>query len=738
MDIDRLTLEEKASLLSGRDFARTDGIERAGIASIALSDGPHGVRWQGESGDHLGIGDSVPATCFPPAVAVGSSWNPEVAARLGAALGREARALGVSVSLGPGVNIKRSPLCGRNFEYYSEDPLLTGVLAAAHVRALQAESVGASVKHFAANNQETDRMRVSAEVDERTMREIYLPAFEHVVKDARPATVMASYNRLNGVHATENAWLLDEVLRTEWGFEGVVISDWGAVGDRVAALKAGTDLQMPGTGGIDDAKVVRAVRNGELDESTVDGSVRRIVALTKQYAPVPAVYDAEAHHRLARELAAECAVLLKNDGGALPIAPAIRRIAVIGQQAAHPRFQGGGSSHITPTRVDTPLDAIRALAGGRNQVVTHAPELDDRAAEDVRKADVAIVFAGLSEGDESEGYDREHMNLPTAQVEMIRATAAVAARTVVVLSNGGVVSLEGWHTEVDAILEGWLLGQAGGGAIADLLFGEVNPSGRLAETIPLRLQDTPAYLNFPGEAGRVLYGERIMVGYRYYGYTRTPVRYPFGHGLSYTTFETTDLVVTATGDDSAIAAMTVTNTGSRAGKHVVQVYIAPGEAPVQRPVRELRAFAKVALDPGESTRLEIPLGRRAFAYYDVEAARWTVAPGEYTVQIGESATRVVAQRTVALTGEAPAKPLGLESPLKDWFDHPVAGPRLIEALSENLTAEQKEQAESQSHLLRMVESMPIRQFIEFTGLTVSTETLERLAEESRAATAAGR
>ncbi|MFB4303858.1 glycoside hydrolase family 3 C-terminal domain-containing protein [Actinomadura sp. NTSP31] len=738
MDIDQLTLEEKASLLSGRDFAHTERIEHAGLASIALSDGPHGVRWQGQSGDHLGIGDSVPATCFPPAVAVGSSWDPEVAARLGAALGREARALGISVSLGPGLNIKRSPLCGRNFEYYSEDPLLTGVLAAAHVCALQGEGVGASIKHFAANNQETDRMRVSAEVDERTLREIYLPAFEHVVKNAQPATVMAAYNRLNGVHATESSWLLGDVLRTEWGFDGLVVSDWGAVGDRVAALKAGTDLQMPGTGGIDDAKVVQAVRNGELDEAIVDDSVRRIVALTRQYRPEPAVHDAEAHHRLARELAGECAVLLKNDADVLPIASRIRRIAVIGEQATNPRFQGAGSSHITPTHIDTPLEAIQAFADSGDQTVTYAPQLDVQAAEAVREADIAIVFAGLSADDESEGFDREHIHLPTAQVETIRATAAVAARTVVVLSNGGVVSLEDWHTEVDAILEGWLLGQAGGSAIADLLFGAVNPSGRLAETIPLRLQDNPVHLNFPGEAGKVLYGERVMVGYRYYGYAQTPVRYPFGHGLSYTTFETTDLAVTVTGDDCATAALTVTNTGSRPGKHVVQLYIAPGRAPVQRPVRELRAFTKVALAPGESTRVEMPLSRRAFAYYDVEASRWTVAPGEYTVQIGESAARIVAQQTITLTGQSLAKPLSLESPLKDWFDHPVAGPRLLDALSENLTAEQKEQAESQSHLLRMIDSMPIRQFIDFTGLTVSTETLERLAEESRAASAAGR
>lgn len=728
--LDRLTLEEKASLLSGRDFSGTKAIDRVGITSIKLCDGPHGVRLQTEGGDHLGIGDSVPATCFPPAVAVGSSWNPQVAARLGAALGREARALGVSISLGPAMNIKRSPLCGRNFEYYSEDPHLTGILAAAHVRALQAEGVGASAKHFAANNQETDRMHVSAEVDERTLREIYLAAFERVVKEAQPATVMAAYNKINGVYATEHRWLLDDVLRTEWGFDGLVVSDWGAVSDRVAALQAGTDLQMPGTGGVDDAEIVQAVRDGRLDEALVDASARRVLRLVDRYAPGEADFDADAHHALARELAAECAVLLKNDRATLPVGADVRRIAVIGEFAATSRYQGGGSSHVHPTRVDSALEAIQALAKDRDRTVTYAPSLGEGAVEAARDADLAIVFAGLTEDEESEGFDRRHIDLPAEQIEMIRAVAAAAPRTAVVLSHGGVVTLEDWHDDVEAILDCWLLGQAGGGAIADLLFGVANPSGRLAETIPLRLEDHPVFVNFPGEAGKVLYGERVMVGYRYYETVGAPVRYPFGHGLSYTTFETSDLDVTVTGDDTAVVAVTVTNTGRRAGKHVVQVYIATKAGPVRRPARELRAFTKVALDPGESVRVELPLDRRAFAYYDVEDSRWAVAPGEYTVQIGESAARIVAERTITLAGESVARPLSRTSSVKDWFGHPTVGPLLMQELTANLTDEQKEQAEDYAHMLRMVESMPMKQFLGFAGLGLSDGTVDRLIELS--------
>ncbi|MBE1576984.1 glycoside hydrolase family 3 C-terminal domain-containing protein [Amycolatopsis roodepoortensis] len=719
-----LTLEQKASLLSGRDFWHTEAIEAAGIPSIMLSDGPHGLRRQDSEADNLGVHDSVSATCFPPSVAVGSSWDPDVAARIGAAIGREARAAGVSVVLGPGVNIKRSPLCGRNFEYYSEDPLLSGVLASAYVRAMQAEGVGASLKHFAANNQETDRMRVSAEVDERTLREIYFPAFERVVTEAQPATVMCSYNRVNGVYAAQNRRLLTDVLRDEWGFDGAVVSDWGAVNDRVAALAAGLDLEMPGTGGSGDAEIVAAVRSGELDEGVVDRSVRRLLALVDRTTPAGGHIDPDEQHRLAKEVAADCAVLLKNDRDTLPLTTR-SAVAVVGEFAANPRFQGGGSSHVNPTRVDTALDAIRALG----ESVTYASGLADNAVEIAREADVAVIFAGLGERDESEGFDRDTIDLPAAQVELIKAVAAASSRTVVVLSHGGVVSLEGWHDDVDAILDGWLLGQAGGSALADLLFGVTSPSGHLAESIPLRLQDNPSYLNFPGEAGHVRYGEGVMVGYRYYETAEVAVRYPFGHGLSYTTFETAGLTVTATGDDTATVAVNVTNTGTRAGKHVVQVYVATDAAPVRSPARELRAFTKISLEPGETRRVELTLDRRAFAWYDIGLSRWVVSPGGYTVQIGESAARIVAEAAITLAGDVIIPVLSIDSTVEEWFGHPIVGPELGELL-----AGEGDRAESSADWMRMVASMPMRQFTKlmaYRGVSLPTDALPRLIELSK-------
>ncbi|SDG70458.1 beta-glucosidase [Lentzea fradiae] len=724
-----LTLELKASLLSGSNFWSTKAIDAADVPSMVLVDGPHGLRYQDAETDHLGVHSSQPATCFPTAAAVGSSWDPEVAAEIGAAVGREARAVGVTVSLGPGVNIKRSPLCGRNFEYYSEDPLLSGLLGAAHVRGLQKEGVGASVKHFAANNQETDRMRVSADVDERTLREIYFPAFETIVTEAHPATVMCSYNKVNGVLASQNRWLLTDVLRDEWGFDGAVVSDWGAVADRVAALAAGLDLEMPGTGGTTDAEIVAAVRRGELDEAVVDRSVRRVVELAKRAAPPTGSVDVEAHHALAKRLAADCAVLLKNQQETLPITPG-STVAVIGEFATEARFQGGGSSHVNPTRVDTPLDAIRALG----TPVSYARNLDDNAAEIAREAEVTVVFAGLEEADESEGYDRESIDLPAAQVELIRRVAAVSRRTVVVLSHGGVVSLEGWHDDVDAILDCWLLGQAGGAAIADLLYGTASPSGRLAETIPVRLQDNPSYFNFPGEQGHVRYGEGVLVGYRYYETAEVEVRYPFGHGLTYTTFETSGLSVTPTGDDSALVSVTVTNTGPVAGKHVVQVYAATSAGPVRRPARELRAFTKIALAPGESRTVELELGRRAFAYYDIELSRWVVAPGDYTVQIGENAAVVVAEEQITLVGDVIRRELSLDSPVQDWFSHPAVGPVITRTLEAGMTAEHANLAAESPDAMRMVASLPMKQFTHFlsqSGLHLSPEALADMIELSR-------
>jgi beta-glucosidase len=735
----QLTLEQKAALLSGRDFWSTQPIEDAGVRSVVLTDGPHGVRRQAEAADHLGLHGSRPATCFPPAVAVGASWNPEVARQVGAAVGREARAAGVHVLLGPGVNIKRSPLCGRNFEYYSEDPLLSGVLGAAHVRGQQGQGVAASVKHFAANNQETERMRVSADVDERTLREIYLPAFERIVTQAAPATVMCAYNRLNGVYAAEHRWLLTEVLREQWGFTGAVVSDWGAVHDPVASIAAGLDLEMPGTNGRSAARLVAAVRGGELDEAVVDAAVDRVLALTDPAPAAGEAVDVDAHHALARQLAAECVVLLKNDGGALPLAGSAR-VAVLGEFARTPRFQGGGSSRVTPTRVDVPLDAIRVLVGDGGGEVTFAPgfTLDGTCEEALRAeavaaaatADIAVIFAGLAEPDESEGFDRTDLGLPQVQVELIRAVAAVARRTVVVLSNGGVVSVDGWHDQADAIVEGFLLGQAGGSALADVLFGAVNPSGRLAETIPVRLADTASFVNFPGEQGHVRYGEGVMVGYRWHETVRLAARYPFGHGLSYTSFTTTDLTVTASGDDTASATVTVTNTGDRAGRHVVQVYVATDAGPVRRPVRELRAFTKVHLAPGESRAVTLHLDRRAFAYWDVERSAWAVAAGTYAVQVCQDAATVVAEQPVTLPGDQVVRELTLGSTVAEWYSHPVVGPTLVDDLTTALPADIGVPAVT-PQLLRMIGSMPMQKVVDMLGGSVVLPTFQRLLARSR-------
>ncbi|TDC98470.1 beta-glucosidase [Actinomadura sp. 7K507] len=735
--MDGLPLERKAALLSGRSYTHTKAVDEAGVPGITLFDGPNGVRRPGDSTVHIDPLHTLPATCFPPAVAVGSSWNPDVAACVGAAMGREARAFGVTVSLGPGVNIKRSPLCGRNFEYYSEDPLLTGVLAAAHVRALQEQGPGASVKHFAANNQETDRKRISADVDERTLREIYLAAFERVVREARPATVMSSYNRVNGVHACENHWLLTEVLRDDWGFTGAVISDWGSVGDRAASLAAGLDLSMPGPDDAGDAEIVAAVRAGDLEPEAVDRAAARVAALVRRAAPATGDVDLDAHHELAVELAAESAVLLRNERDVLPLA-AVSSIAVIGEFAARARFQGGGSGNVKATRVDEALDAMAARAAERDATVRYSPgfspdgdgdpvALREDAVRAARAAEVAVVFAGLPEKEEWEGTDRTSLDLPAEQVDLIRAVAAAARRTVVVLSNGAVVSLEGWHDEVDAIVEGWLLGQGGGRAIADILFGVVSPSGHLAESIPLRLQDHPSFMNFPGEQGHVRYGEGVLVGYRYFETAEVPVRYPFGHGLSYTSFETRDLRVSATGTDTADASVTVTNTGARAGRHVVQLYVATGAGPVRRPARELRAFSKVALQPGESTTVEFSLDRRAFAYYDVVLGGWAVAPGDHTVQIGENASTVVAEATVTLTGDQVVLPLTLDSSLDAWLTHPGVGPDMIRELAAGRGEEAVRQG-MRSPEFRVMSSMPIRQFVKYHARDLTTEVLERLLE----------
>lgn len=701
--VSQLTLEEKASLCSGLDFWKTQPIERLGIPSIMVADGPHGLRKQDELTDHLGLAKSVPATCFPTAAGLGSTWDPGLLARMGEALGREVRANDVAVILGPGVNMKRSPLCGRNFEYFAEDPLLAGELATALVNGIQSQGVGTSLKHFAANNQETDRLRVNAEVDERTLREIYLPAFERVVKNAQPWTVMCAYNKVNGTHASENPWLLTELLRDEWGFEGLVVSDWGAVDDRVAGVAAGLDLEMPSSGGLNDARIVAAVRAGELDEAVLDVVATRLLTLVAKSLPAlaePGEFDAVANHALAREAAVRAAVLLKNDG-VLPL-PTPDGVVVIGEMARTPRYQGAGSSKVNPTRLDNALDALRESAAipfaAGYQLADAAGQPDqDRSDEDLRaeavelaRGRVAVLFLGLPAIDESEGYDRAHMDLPASHVALLRAVRAVAAKVVVVLSNGSAVTVSDWESDADAILELWLGGQAGGSAAAQLLTGAAAPSGRLAESIPVRLVDVPAQLNFPGERGVVRYGEGMFIGYRGLDATGARVSYPFGHGLTYTTFAYSDLTVDAgavtdgTGADDVVVRVTarVTNTGAGPGVAVPQLYVGrPGSAFARAP-RELRGFERVELAAGESRVVEFGLTRRDLSHWDIGVHGWVVEPGAVEVAVGENSRDLPLRAVVDVAAPAVHLPLHDHSTLGEWLDHPVGGPLMREALGE--------------------------------------------------------
>ncbi|SDR73633.1 glycoside hydrolase family 3 C-terminal domain-containing protein [Microterricola viridarii] len=739
-----LTLEEKASLTSGADFWSTKAIEHAGVPRIVLTDGPHGVRLQREGSDHLGLADSVPATCFPPAVALGSSFDTELLERVGVALGEEARAEGVGVLLGPGINIKRSPLCGRNFEYLSEDPIVSGVLGASLVRGLQSQGVGTSLKHFAANNQENDRMRSSSDVDPRPLREIYLRGFQRVVRDEQPWTVMCSYNRINGVYASENPWLLNTVLREEWGFGGVVVSDWGAVNERVVGVAAGLDLEMPGGGGRTDAELVAAVRAGRLEEAVLDVAAQRNIELALKAqagADADASYDADAHHALAREAAARSIVLLKNEGALLPLSPSAS-VAVIGEFARTPRFQGAGSSLINPTKVDNALDEIERVVGAERVAFaagfTLAGSADDEAAalraEAVAAAgaaDTVVLFLGVPAADESEGFDREHIELPAAQLALLDAVLAANPRTVLVLSNGGVVRLSGFEARVPAILEGWLLGQAGGGATADVLYGVVNPSGRLAETIPLRLEDTPAYLEFPGEFGHVRYGEGLFVGYRWYDARSMAVQYPFGHGLSYTSFEYSGLALAA--DAAGITAtLTVTNTGERDGREIVQVYTGLAGSGVQRAPQELKGFASVALAAGESRAVTVQLRRDELAYWDVRVDTWVVEGGDYTVTVGASSRDIRLTGTVAVDGDTVRLPLTANSSIGELIADPVAGPMIMQAMA-SMFGNAEEMGATDDGMAKMMASFPIGRLASFPGVGVEPEMIEQLLAAANAA-----
>ncbi|MBP6995485.1 MAG: glycoside hydrolase family 3 C-terminal domain-containing protein [Phycicoccus sp.] len=688
----QLTTAEKAQLTSGSGFWWTAPIERLGIPAITVSDGPHGLRTQRAEADHLGLGNSEPATAFPPAAASASSWNPTLLRAIGEAIGREARALGVSVVLGPGINIKRSPLCGRNFEYFSEDPVLGAEMAIGLIDGIQSQGVGTSLKHYAANNQETDRHRVSAVIDERTLREIYLSGFARVVAATQPWTVMSSYNKVNGTYVSESSYLLQDMLRDEFGFEGMVVSDWGGVYHRIPAILAGVDLEMPPLLPASPDAVVAAVEGGEVPMEVLDARARAVLTLVSRGAHVvdlDETVDFAAHHALARTAAAESIVLLRNENGLLPLARGTK-VAVIGEFARTPRFQGGGSSQVNTTQVDAALpflqDALDVTfaPGFSFDPTTPAEEtarLRDEAVAAAQGVDTVVLFLGLTEAEESEGFDRTHMNLPAPQLALLSALAQANPQIATVLVNGSSVILGDVVAHSTAVVESWLTGQAGGSAVVDVLLGEVNPSGRLAETIPHRLQDNSAYLNFPGEAEEVRYGEGLFVGYRGYDAADLDVAFPFGFGLSYTTFALSDLSVTMSGNaaDGTLAAsvdVTVTNTGDRGGAHVVQVYVQDPVSRAVRPVRELAGFTKVEVPPGGAVRASIPLDQRAFSYYSVELHRFVVEAGEFVIEVGAHSRDLPLRVAVEVDAPSVLPPLTLNSLISDWTSDPAVLERL--------------------------------------------------------------
>ena len=657
--ISQMTLEEKASLLGGADFWHTKGVERLGIPQFMLADGPHGLRKQEQGGDHLGINDSIKAVCFPAACATASSFDTELMTRMGEIIGDECQAEDLSVVLGPAVNIKRSPLCGRNFEYFSEDPYLAGKMAAAYIRGVQSRHVGTSIKHFALNNQETRRMSISVEADERTIREIYFPAFEIAVKESQPKSVMCSYNKISGVYSADNHWLLTDVLRKEWGFEGFVVTDWGAVNDRVQGVRAGLDLEMPGDTARNDAKIVAAVRNGTLNEAEVDTACEHLLRALFDFRDnrkPDTVFDREKDHNAAVEIETECAVLLENNG-VLPLRPDMK-VVYIGEYAEKPRYQGGGSSHINSSRVTSALESarekgrsvtyVKGFPGDRDEA---DPTQIEAAVDAAKNADVAVVFAGLPDVIESEGYDRKDMKLPACQNALIEAVCRVQPNTVIVLHNGAPVEAP-WADQTDAVLEMYLGGQGVGEATDRLLFGEANPSGHLAETFPLYLEDNPSHLSFPGDIKHVKYAEGVFVGYRYYDAKKMPVRWAFGHGLSYTSFRIDNLRLSSDQmDDTSVIEVTVdvTNTGNRSGKEVVQFYVSDCNGTFGRPVKELKGFSKVSLNPGETKSVSVTLDAHALAYYNEELHDWYTPSGSYAVLVGDASDHITAEAKLNFT-----------------------------------------------------------------------------------------
>ncbi len=749
--VEEMTLEEKAALASGQAFWTTEPVERLDLPSIWLADGPHGLRRTSSPGD-IGMGGSRPATCFPTAAGLAAAWDTSLVRRVGAALGEEAQAQDVQVVLGPGANIKRSPLGGRNFEYFSEDPILSGRMASAYIQGVQSEGVGTSLKHYVANNQEYHRMSTSAEVDERTLREMYLRSFEIPVKQADPWTVMVAYNRVNGTYATENDRLL-RILDEDWNHEGIAISDWGAVQNRIPAAKAGLDLEMPGNDG-HDQQLVQAVESGELDESVLDRRVRETVEIVLRgdslHRPDVEFDEAmqERHHELAREAAAESFVLLKNENDFLPLDEnADQQIAVIGAFAQTPRYQGAGSSRVNPTQVSTAYEGFANVLGEDQLTYAagyslgedggDADSLRAAAVEAARSADVALVFAGLPPASEAEGSDRTQLQMPESHNRLIDAVTDAQPSTGVVLSNGSAVAMP-WRDGPKAILETWLAGQAGGAAKADVLFGRVNPSGKLASTFPKRLSDTPAYLNFPGEDREVLYGERFFVGYRYYDEKDIEPLFPFGHGLSYTSFDVNTLTLSAdsaSSSEGVTARAEVTNTGDRRGREVVQLYLHDPESRLRRPPQALRGFRKVALAPGETTEVTFALRGKDFAAWDDRRDRWTVESGDYEVRVGTSSRELPLRQTVHIDGPPADQGSLLDrySTIDQWLQHPQ-GRNVILPLLKKMQAAMGGGGDGDAMgISEILGSMPLSSLSGLSGGALTDEMIDKLVQRVRSA-----
>ncbi|ANJ27144.1 glycoside hydrolase family 3 C-terminal domain-containing protein [Agromyces aureus] len=730
-----LSLREAASLLSGADMSSTKALPEHGIPAVLMTDGSNGLAMN--LPDFSG---KVPATCFPTSSALAATWDPGLVSRVSAAIAREAAAAGAQVLLSPGMNLKRSPLGGRNFEYYSEDPLLTGELATGFVQGVQSTGIGACVKHFVANNQETDRMRVSADVSERALRELYLAAFERVVAAAEPWLVMASYNKVNGSYVSEDSRLLTGILRDEWGFDGVVVSDWGAVDDRVRALQAGLDLEMPSTSGASDAQIVAAVEAGALNAEVVHRSAERLTELAARAAASGAATAGERHTTepsaadLAITAAERSVVLLQNENGVLPLAPTAG-VAVIGACAAAPRFQGGGSAGVQPKQpAGSIVDALSARHGGAvgyapgyaDDGITRDSARFDEAVAVASSVDVAIVVVGSPESAESEGYDRTDLDLPSAQNELVSAIAAVAPSTIVVIISGGPVRTEDWRTIVDAIVATGLAGQGVSLGLASILVGDTDPSGRLAETWPIELADTPSYLSFPGEGGHSVYGEGIFVGYRGHDRIGGEVAFPFGHGLSYATTEFGDLTVTAS-EHGWTVDVTVTNTSARAARDVVQIYVEAPDHAARRAPRALVGFAATAIAAGATTQVRIEVPRRALERWDEAAACWTLDSGTYGFVAARSSRDVVLRHEVDLVGDELRMPLTAQSTLVEWLEHPTIGPALIAAVTDADPSGRTTGMLTNPMAVLMIGGLPIHRLAVDAGNALTLDLLERVA-----------